>query len=1112
MPISYSPISYSMVPRYNDVMLSPDDSSPSNRLRRALLCGLAFAVLVAPASAQVDTGTISGTIRDSSGGAVPRARIVLRHEETGIAINAASNDEGLYVSPPLRSGTYVVEVEATGFERAARRIQVEVSQRAAVDFDLAVGSVTAAVEVQDAAGILQTEASTLSNLRSEKAIKDLPLNSRNFAQLIGLSAGAMPAQSQQSGSPITMKRGVTGYAINGTRLEENNFLLDGINNNENHNGLGILIFPPIEAVQEFRVESSVANAQFGRGGGGTINLTYKSGARDYHGGLFYFLRNDKLDAKNFFDSATAPKPPFHLNQFGGFFGGRLNPRSKDPKTFFFANYQGSRIRQAQTYVTNVPTEAYRNGDFSAAPQRIFDPLTQRLNAQGQNERDPFPGNRIPLDRIDAVGRNILELYPLPTSGGIANNFLYNPVRSTDENSFDIKVDHQFSDQDTMWARYSWGQSTLTEPSFLPAPAIGNGPGVPGLNEQPINQIVLSETHIFSPSTFNEARIGWSRLNLRSFNPNFGRNVSDEIGVPGANVAGDELTSGLTIFGITGLQGLGDNGFSPAIVVSDNLQWNDNVTHITGKHTIKFGGEIQRRRYNAFQSNVLRGTMAFSTAYTSNPAAPQGTGLGAADAILGRPIDGNIRFLNGTRGFRRTEYALYFQDDYKIARRLTLNLGVRYEVFSGWPWTEVNNRQYAFVAGEQGVVQVGSSAMPDRSGVRSDYNNFGPRAGFAWNVTDKTVIRSGYGLFYSAPQLDITRNLASNPPEFIVYGFSNNQFNFAGARPASQGFERPAAGTLTNAVLNSIDPNSRTPYTQQWNFSVQQRLPASTSVTVAYVGTKGTKLENRPDINQPVPGTTPIAQRRPFPMFQSIFDSQNGYSSIYHGLQVTGERRMGRGFNVLVAYTYSHGIDQASSNYAGVQNIRNFAAERGSSDFDVRQRLVMSWTWALPLRAPGAWNTIAGGWQLNGIVSLYGGLPFSVQSATNTLNIGSGTRADRLSSGELPSGERSIEHWFDTTAFAAPGPQQFGNGGRNILRGPGTKQADLSLFKEFFFSEDAARRLQFRAEFFNITNTPQFNTPASTVGAAGAGTIRSAGSPLTFQRTSRQIQFALKLYF
>ena len=1073
-----------------------------------------FALLqAAVCMAQVETGTISGLVRDASGGAIPAAPVILKDELTGLATQLLTNQAGLYVSPPLRTGSYQVEVRAKGFDVAARRVQLDVSNRLEVDFDLAVGSVTETVSVTEMASVLQTETSTLSNLRTEKAIQDLPLNSRNFAQLITLSTSAMPAQSQNTGSPITMKRGVTGVSVNGTRLEENNFLLDGIVNNENHNGLGVLIFPSIDAVEEFRLESSAANAQFGRGGGGTVNLTYKSGGKNYHGGLFEFVRNSAFDAKNFFDNPSLPIPPFRLNQFGGFIGGRVNPRSKDPKTFFFFDYQGSRIRQAQTYVSTVPTAAFRGGDFSAAPQRIFDPLTQTQPTPGQFVRTQFPGNIIPGNRIDPVGRNILNIYPLPNNGsGIANNYLYNPVRETNDNDYDLKFDHRFSEKDSAWVRYSYSKNDLTEPSFLPAPAVGNGPGVPGLNSQPVKQAVVSETHIFSPTSFNEARMGFTRLNLRAFDLNYGRNVSNEIGVPGSNVNGDILTSGLAIFGVSGLTGLGDNGFSPAIIVSENYQWSDNFTVIRGKHTLKSGAEIRRLRYNAFQSSTLRGTMSFSTIYSSNPAAPNGTGLGAAEVLLGRPASGNIQYLTGTRGLRRTELAFYVQDDYRVSRRLTLNLGLRYEDYLGWPWSEVNNRLYGFVPSAQTVARVGTNGVPGGPGVRGDFNNFGPRIGLAWQAIPKTVVRAAYGIFYSAPQLDITRNLASNPPEFITTSFSNNQFDFAGARPASAGFDRPPAGTLAGATLNSIDPNSRTPYTQQWNVTVQRELPGAFSLTTAYVGTKGTKLEARPDINSPVPGTTAIATRRPYSVFQSILESENRYSSIYHGLQVTLERRMARTFSVLVGYAFSHAIDESSSDFSNPMNLRNIRLERGSADFHVQQRLTASWTWALPFRVRGPMNQLAGGWQLNGILSLFEGLPFSVQSAANTLNIGSGTRADRLRNGSLPVDQRTLSRWFDITAFAAPGPQLFGNGGRNILTGPGTAQADMSIFKDFFLSADPGRRLQFRGECFNVSNTPQFNNPNANIGTPAAGTISAAGAPLSFQRTSRQIQLALKLYF
>ncbi len=787
-----------------------------------LLC---FITTIGIVFAQVDTGTISGLIHDPSGAAIPNVRVTLKNQSTGLSTDAATNSDGLFVSPPLRAGTYVVEVRAAGFDTVAKRVQLDLSERLEVDFSLAVGTVSETVAVTDVAGTLQTESATLSNLRSEQAVKDLPLNSRNFAQLITLAAGAMPAQSQTTGSPITMKRGATGVSLNGTRLEENNFLVDGILDNENHNGLGVLIFPIVDAIQEFRVESSVGNAEFGRGGGGTINLTYKSGGKDYHGGLFEFLRNSDLDAKNFFDSKTAPIPEFRLNQFGGFIGGRVNPRSRDPKTFFFFDYQGQRIRQGQTYLSTVPTAAFRTGNFSAAPQLIFDPLTQTQNSQGQFTRVQFPGNIIPASRLDQVGQNILNIYPAPNLPGLVNNYLYNPVRITTANDWDLKFDHRFSDKDAVWVRYSESKNDLTEPSFLPAPAVGNGPSVPGLNDQPVKQAVLSETHILSPTSFNEARFGFTRLNLRSFPVNYGKDVSEQLGIPGSNVPGDILTSGLASISVTGLTGLGDGG-TPAIIVSEDYQWDENFTKIHGKHTLKFGGQARRLHYNAVQSLMPRGSLTFAPFYTTNPAAPNGTGLGAAEVLLGRPNTGTIAYAaQGTRGFRRTEAAFYAQDDIKVSSRLTLNLGLRWEDYIGWPWIEIDNRMYDFLPATLKRSRKWARQESPRSGVNGNNHNFGPRAGLVLaRPFDKTVLRVGYGLFYSAPQFDVTRNLAANPPLGINTAFTNNQFDFPDARPTSAGFIRPTAGNLTNAALNYVDPNSNLPQTQQWNVSLQRELP------------------------------------------------------------------------------------------------------------------------------------------------------------------------------------------------------------------------------------------------------------------------------------------------
>ncbi len=1067
------------------------------------------AICAAMAFGQVDAGTVTGTVRDSTGAVIAGATVVIESVGTGLRIESGTGAQGIYVSPPLRPGEFTVEVRSEGFEPAAKRFRLEVNQRAVVDFDLRLGAVTEVIEVLDVAPLLQTESATLSNLRTEKAIKDLPLNGRNWAQLILLSTGTQPADTQSQGSPITRKRGVSNASVNGSRSNDNNYLIEGISNSENHNGLGILIFPSIDAIQEFRSETSGADAQFGRGGGATVNLTFKSGTREFHGGMYDFLRNAKLDAKNYFDRADESIPPFKQNQYGAFLGGPLFPSATDHQTFFFTNFEGQRVRQAQTLISSVPTSDFRVGQFSQSPFSVFDPTTQRSLENGSYERDPFPNDAVPAAMQDPIGKNILGLYPLPNRNAeTSDNYLSNPVRSIDGERFDLKIDHVLSDSNNMFARYSYSDDDLIEPSFLPAPAVGSGPGVPGPADQPVNQVVLSDTHLVSPTKINEFRVGWSRLNLRSFNPNYGKNVSDEIGIPGSNVAGDDLTSGLAIINIAGFRSMGGNGFSPAIIVSDNYQISDTFSIISGRHSIKFGGEVRRLRYNAMQSNALRGTINFGNGFTINPASPKGTGLGPADVLLGKPSSGFIRFVTGTRGYRRTEVAFHLQDTYKASDRLTFNLGMRYDNFLGWPWTEVNNRQHNFLRSEGTVVQVGAGAARWRSGHPGDHNNFSPRLGVAYKIASKTVFRTGYGLYYSTGQLDTTRNLGANPPEVISSNFNNNQFDFWGARPASMGFDRPALGVIAG-TLRSIDLDTVIPYTQQWNATIQHQV-GEMSFTIAYVGSKGTKLQGQTDINQPVPGTGPVAPRRDFPAFGAIRQIQSRYASNYHSLQISAERRFRNGLGYLVSYTWGKAIGNVDSQFGTPTDIRNIRRDRGPTGFSAPRRLVSSFMYDLPFKARGGLNHIVGGWQINGILSMYDGFPMRVTSP-NTLNCCT-SYPDRIADGRLPRSQQTLQRFFDVDAFVRPGPQTFGNAGRNILFGPGTKNLDFSIFKEFFFGENQQRRLQFRSEFFNLTNTPQFNNPTTNIGSANVARIRSAASTITLQRIPRHIQFGLKLYF
>jgi hypothetical protein len=447
-----------------------------------------------------------------------------------------------------------------------------------------------------------------------------------------------------------------------------------------------------------------------------------------------------------------------------------------------------------------------------------------------------------------------------------------------------------------------------------------------------------------------------------------------------------------------------------------------------------------------------------------------------------------------------------QDDFKATSKLTINAGLRYQNFIGWPYEEVKDRMYQFVPATGSLVRVGTQGIP-RSGHFGNNLDFAPRVGLAYKLPHDTVIRAAYGIFFSAPQVASTYDINFNPPETISSAFTNNQFDFANAQPA--GFIRSAT-VAPGASLVYLDPHAKTPMTQQWNATIAHQFPGSLLLTAAYVGSKGTWLNGYPDINEAVPGLTPIASRRPFPMFQTIYGLENVDNSSYNALQLTVARRLTNGLAFQVAYTYSHAIDYASGNISTPMDSYNIRLDRGNADFHVPHRFVPSWTYLLPFHANGALKQIVQGWQLNGILSLYSGLPFSVGSATNTLNNGKNTRANRVCGGSLSN--PAVAGWFNLNCFTPPGPQQWGNGGRNILQGPATKQLDFSAFKDFPLSSDSSRYLQFRSEFFNILNIPQFNNPNATSGAPGAGTLTSAGSPRTLQRISREIQFALKLYW
>lgn len=1104
------------------------------RQRISRLLVIVFIALIASTlHAQiVETGIITGAVKDNTGAVIPNSQVRVQNAGTGLTTNTTSDSQGIYVSPPLHPGDYNVVVEAPGFSKVVEHVRLEVGQRAAADITLAVGTTAETIEVQATGTLLETESSSVANLRTEEAVKDLPLNGRNFTELLGLGAGVVPAQTQLVNVPYVQQRGPSSYAFAGLRYQENRLLLDGIGDNENHNGLGVIVFPPIDAIQEFSEETTDADARYGRGNGGTINLVYKSGTDRYHGEVFEFLRNSALDARNYFD--TAGKPPLRLNEFGGTFGGPLFFRKANPKTFFFADYSGQRLVQGFTDVETVPDFNLTSAgyDFSAYAQKIKNPQTGVV----------YANNFIPLNdpNINSTGANILNFYQKYATPNIpdtttAINLLYNPAKTLTENAFDARVDRQISEHDNGFLRYSQAHDNIISPGVLPGPLVGDV--IAGPAQDPAYQTVLGETHIFSPTTLNTVRFGWSRFFVIATNKDAGFNLPTQLGIPGVEVPGDPLSDGLPVFTFAGDTALGDAANSPTQIGTNNYQFDDNVNLVHGKHSLDIGGEFVRLQYDMFQTSAEHGTMSFGTSYS---------GLAWTDLLFGTPISGTYAYQHGTRGFRQSDLAFYVQDNYKINNRLTINAGVRYENFLGWPWTEVNNKMYAFDPSISitALEQVGTQGIP-RSGVNDNKLNFAPRAGFAYKLTGKTVFHAGFGIYYSAPNVANSSGMSVNAPGEDYWAFNNstkygaNAPNGSAFNFASDGFVH-AAVTSASALpvglpLYATNPNAKTPYSEQWHATIERQIPYSTVLKVAYVGTKGIHLDDLVDINAGSPGTTHVTTGRPYPYFSQINQLQTNQISNYNALQVSAERRA-HGLGFLASYSYSHALDEGTGSPGSVLNPYNIHADYGDSDLNIPDRFVASADYELPFKAAGTLGHFVQGWQLNTILNYADGLPFSVTSSSG---VGDGLtpRAQLLpgfGNGSLPSSKRTIGEWFNTSAFVsvplspATSPLVtglWGSSGRNILQGPGTKNVDFSVFKNTHLSE--SKVLQLRAEFFNLFNTPLFDNPSAvaptpvagsttlapniTPGSA-YGTISSAGSPTSFQRISREIQLAAKINF
>jgi len=1106
-----------------------------------LLC---LVISLAPLGAQTTAGAIVGSVTDPSGAVIGGASITVTNVDNGISVKATTDSSGEYVVTPLNIGHYTVAVEATGFKRSVRTdIILNVQDRLRVDAKLEVGAVTDTVEVQAAAPQLETDTSYLGEVVDSQRIVDLPLNGRFFTRLAVLTAGTAPtvhgARDENTG----------GFTVNGVRPYQNNFLLDGVDNNSLSEDLvsqqSFVIGPPPDAIAEFKVQTNSMSAEFGRSGGAVLNVTIKSGTNELHGTAYEFLRNSALDAKNFFDDPTAPIPPFKMNQFGFSVGAPVFiPKVFNGKnrTFFFFDYQGTRIRTGQTFLATVPPDSWRTGNFSGY-NTIFDPSTTVTDANGNTTRQPFSGNQIPQSRWNPIAAKLLSMFPAAnvpgsvSSFGVSNNYLSNPVEPNDTNQFDLRIDHKISESDSIFGRFSYSNNIDNPPGPIPPPLDAASFSSGNFLNRPRN-LVITETHIFSPRIVNELRLGYSRNHSERLQFDANENLSAQLGIPGVPFSTNN--GGLPQFSVSGLNSFGSSEYQPTVESQEVYQVIDSVSLVRGRHTLKIGAELKPRlNYSILQPPVPRGAFGFTGTFTNDPNNVSNTGLGTADFLLGAVQNAQLSsFINDM--FRQPGQFYYVQDDFKVNKKLTLNLGLRYEFVPHAQERYNAEANFNIATNTLDIAPGRNDALPPnfypqipvnrnapRSLVPNQKHDFAPRVGFAYNLFKNTVIRGGYGIFFSsyeAGPMSIP-NPGNNPPFFEQANY--NAVSAIQPNPIlnnlSQGFPLDALQNPTLPSLFSLDPKFSNPYVQHFQFSVQQELGWSTVMEIAYAGSKGTKLYEFRDVNQPIATDNPNAdyaslRPRPYLGYLPYWCSCN--SSTYHSLQTKIEKRFSNDLSFLTAFTYGKAIDEQSTaslsfhSGGGFRNNYNPEWEKSPADFNQKFRFVNSMTYILPIgrgkRFLGgmnrAGNALIGGWELQGIQSATSGVPYTITASIAESNTGEvEERPNRVAGVPLYPANQDPSFWYNPAAFTATAFGTYGNAGRNIIYTMPQVSIDTSLFKDFAFND--RMKVQFRSEFFNMINHPNFRASSlnNNFDAPGAGAFTSA-------QPARQIQFALKFIY
>ncbi len=1065
----------------------------------------ALLLAAAPALAQTPTATLVGRITDATRASILGASVKVRNVDTNQLRTVQTGIDGEFTAAELDPGFYEVTVEKDGFKVVrANRIELQVGQTARLDVALEIGATAQSVEVTASAPALNTENATRGDVIAPNEITEMPLNGRDFNDLAFLVAGVQPAEQSAKGSP---------YVVNGARADASNVTIDGLND-FNPRDAGAQARPPLDSLQEFKMQTSGFSAEYGRLAGGVVTMALKSGGNQLHGAIFEFVRNDLFDARNFFDAA---KSELRRNQFGATVTVPLEIprlyRGRD-RTFFLVSWESQRQVSGSSNLGVVPSLLERQGDFSQSYDAtgklipLKDPLASG-SCTATVATGCFPGNKIPAARFSSAALQALAYYPLPNLAGVNNERSYG-VNNDSWDNFLFKVDHHIGDKDTLTGRAMQRWETSINP--FSGSSTGTFPSTTDTSQELLG---LSETHLFSPSLINELRAGVTRTRNDEISAFSGVNWAAKFGIPGTT--NDPNLEGFPKFSITGFEGLGDSTTNPIHYVVNNWNVNDSLTWIHGRHAIRIGGDILRVQYYQPTNSNFNGTFTFNGKVT---------GDGFADFLLGFPSSTSRKIGTVTNHIFSVNYAAFVQDDFKLLPSLTINLGLRYEL--QMPPYEQADQMTNFVPSLDKVVLAGTTTVPNVAAslatagltnyvttaaaaglpqalVYPNYDNFAPRFGLAWRPfgNNRTVLRGGYGVFYTGFRLSAMRtDLTGGFPYALSQSFtgSTTSPNLSLANPFPDSLAK-LSGTTTTSGWELRPPS---PYLQSWNFTIEREVGRGVVIEASYSGSKGTHLGRKYDVNQEI--RTPAYTVRPFGGYGDIEYYTFSQNSTYNAGTITVRKRISNGLFFRANYTYGKSIDTNSGlNYAGAggyqgaQNSYDLTAERGLSDFDSRHVFSMNFAYALPFRR----FAVIRGWQLAGSGTARSGQPFTPQYSGPNNDLAQATRPDRLLDGSLPNPSPNM--WFNLNAFAAvpDTAYRYGTSGRNILEGPGAAAVNFALSKQFRIGERF--KAQFRWEAFNVLNRANFQQPADTLDKANAGTITSAAA-------ARQMQLGLRCSF